>query len=125
MPVLLLLEDDVMVGSGIRLGLRQEGFEIEWIQDRLEAERGLQADRYAAIVLDIAFPRDERLNSMDWLRNRAGRVPIVVLTPRIQEDGACGVDLEELAARIRAELRTPNVGAQGTQATIALPFSWG
>ena len=54
MPRLLLIEDDVMIGSGTRLALRQEGLDVDWVQDR-------------------AGRSYERLSSIDWLRNRLGR----------------------------------------------------
>src|SRR5436189_283438 len=40
---LLLVEDDVMIGAGIRMGLRQEDFVVDWVQDGRAAELALAA----------------------------------------------------------------------------------
>ena len=60
MQRLLLIEDDVMIGSGIRLALRQENLVLDWAQDRASAERAIQSEGYAAVLIDIEFPRHER-----------------------------------------------------------------
>ena len=54
---ILLVEDDVLLGDGIRAGLRQQGFQVDWVRDGDAAQRELRAHVHAATVLDIAaFP---------------------------------------------------------------------
>lgn len=125
MQRLLLIEDDVMIGSGIRLALRQENLVLDWAQDRASAERAIQSERYAAVLIDIEFPRHERLNSMDWLCSRTGPIPIVVITARVRKAGSSSIDLEDLLARVWAALRGSARSAHSEEATIALPFTWG
>ena len=124
MPRLLLIEDDVMVGSGIRLAFRQENFAVDWVQDRASAERAMQSQSYAAVLIDIEFPRHERLNSMDWLRTRAGQTGIVVVSAHLADDGSSSIDLEDLLAKVRAAVPGSGRAARGEEATIALPFTW-
>ena len=36
---ILLVEDDPLLGDGVRSGLRQQGFAVDWVRDGLAAER--------------------------------------------------------------------------------------
>ena len=40
---LLLAEDDPLLGDGLRAGLRQQGFVVDWVRDGEAAERELQS----------------------------------------------------------------------------------
>ncbi|MGE5118232.1 MAG: winged helix-turn-helix domain-containing protein [Betaproteobacteria bacterium] len=114
----LLAEDDALLGDGLRNGLRQHGFQIDWVRDGLAAERELRSGVYAAAVLDLGLPRVDGLDVL--ARVRADRVdtPVLVLTARDAlperirglDLGADDyivkpVDLGELAARLRALVR--------------------
>ena len=38
---ILLAEDDPQLGDGLRAGLRQRGFQVDWVRDGEAAEREL------------------------------------------------------------------------------------
>lgn len=115
---ILLAEDDPLLGDGLRAGLRQLGFQVDWVRDGEAAERELRAQAYAACVLDLGLPRRDGLDVLAAVR-RAGIVtPVLVLTARdAVPERICGldvgaddyvvkpVDLHELAARLRALVR--------------------
>jgi len=115
---ILLAEDDPLLGDGLRAGLRQLGFQVDWVRDGEAAERELLAEAYAACVLDLGLPRKDGLDVLAAVR-RAGIVtPVLVLTARDAvperirglDVGADDyvlkpVDLHELAARLRALVR--------------------
>ena len=44
---ILLAEDDELLGSGIRAGLAQNGFQVDWVRDGVAAERELPGQRDA------------------------------------------------------------------------------
>jgi DNA-binding response OmpR family regulator len=115
---LLLVEDDRMIGAGIRKGLQQEGHVVDWVQDGAAAEAALAAESYALVLLDLGLPRKDGFAVLDGLRARRNRVPVLILTARDAiAERVKGLDhgaddylvkpfsLEELAARIRAVLR--------------------
>ena len=115
---LLLVEDDRMIGAGIRKGLQQEGYVVDWVHDGAAAEAALAAESYAAVLLDLGLPRKDGFAVLDGLRRRKNRVPVLILTARDAiEERVRGLDhgaddyvvkpfsLQELAARIRAVLR--------------------
>ena len=52
---ILLAEDDPLLGDGLRAGLRQLGFQVDWVRNGEAAERELRAQPYAAAVLDLGL----------------------------------------------------------------------
>lgn len=115
---ILLAEDDALLGDGLRAGLRQLGFQVDWVRDGVAAERELRAEPYAAAVLDLGLPRKDGLDVLAEVRKAGIALPVLVLTARdAVPDRIRGldlgaddyvlkpVDLNELAARLRALVR--------------------
>lgn len=115
---ILLAEDDNLLGDGLRTGLRQLGFLVDWVRDGNAAERELRTQEYSAAVLDIGLPLQTGLEVLAHIRQARVMTPVLVLTARdavpdrIQglDLGADDyvvkpVDLNELAARLRALVR--------------------
>ena len=115
---LLLVEDDTMIGESVRLGLRQDGFVVDWVQDGKAAELALSNETYALLLLDLGLPKKDGLAVLKNLRTQRNPIPVLVLTARdAVTDRVKGLDagaddylvkpfdLDELAARIRALLR--------------------
>jgi DNA-binding response OmpR family regulator len=53
---ILLAEDDPLLGDGLRAGLRQLGFVVDWVRDGEAAERELRGGGHEAAVLDLGLP---------------------------------------------------------------------
>jgi len=53
----LLVEDDALLGDGIRVGLKQAGFAVDWARDGHAAKLALETEEYALLVLDLGLPR--------------------------------------------------------------------
>lgn len=121
---ILLAEDDTLLGDGLRAGLRQLGFAVDWVRDGAAAERELLASGkgadsvYAAAVLDLGLPLRDGLDVLAAVRRAGVTLPVLVLTARdAVPDRIRGldvgaddyvlkpVDLHELAARLRALVR--------------------
>jgi two-component system OmpR family response regulator/two-component system response regulator QseB len=115
---ILLAEDDPLLGDGLRAGLRQLGFQVDWVQSGDAAERELRAQTYAAAVLDLGLPRRDGMDVLATVRAAGLAIPVLVLTARDAvpdrirglDAGADDyvvkpVDLHELAARLRALVR--------------------
>ena len=115
---ILLAEDDPLLGDGLQSGLRQLGFQVDWVRSGDAAERELRAGVHAAAVLDLGLPRKDGLDVLAAARAHGIRVPVLVLTARDAipdrirglDAGADDyvlkpVDLHELAARLRALVR--------------------
>jgi two-component system OmpR family response regulator len=111
---LLLLEDDPLLGEGLRDYLRAEGHVVEWCSSIGQAD-ALREEPIDLLLIDWQLPDG---SGVQWLgRLRAGGLtaPAIILTARDRlEDRIRGLDEgaddylvkplapEELAARIRA-----------------------
>ncbi len=115
---ILLAEDDALLGDGLRAGLRQLGFQVDWVRDGAAAEHELRAGEHAAAVLDLGLPRKDGLDVLQAVRAAGARIPVLVLTARdavperirgldlgADDYVVKPVDLHELAARLRALVR--------------------
>ena len=115
---ILLAEDDTLLGDGLRAGLRQRGYQVDWVRDGAAAERELRAEPYAAAVLDLGLPLMDGMQVLANVRRAGVKLPVLVLTARdTVPDRVRGldvgaddyvvkpVDLDELAARLRALVR--------------------
>lgn len=115
---ILLAEDDLLLGDGLKAGLKQLGFQVDWVRDGAAAERELRAQSYSAAVLDLGLPRKDGLDVLSAIRQSRLTIPVLVLTARdAVPDRIRGldlgaddyvvkpVDLNELAARLRALVR--------------------
>ena len=111
---LLLLENDTLLGDGLRDYLQGDGHVVDWCRSLGETQ-GLQAEPFDALLVDWQLPDG---SGLDWLRARRARgdtTPALMLTARdrLQQrieglDGGADDYLvkpfapEELAARLRA-----------------------
>ncbi|MED5611685.1 MULTISPECIES: response regulator [Pseudomonas] len=115
---LLLVEDDSALGEGVRTGLRQEGYTIDWLKDGASALHALQHEAFDLVVLDLGLPRLDGVEVLRRLRAGGANLPVLILTARdATEDRIAGLDagaddylvkpfdLDELKARLRALLR--------------------
>lgn len=115
---ILLVEDDALLGDGLRAGLQALGLHIDWVRDGEAALREMRSGDHEAVVLDLGLPRRDGLDVLRESRAAGATLPVLVLTARdtvpdrIQglDTGADDyvvkpVDLGELAARLRALVR--------------------
>ena len=115
---ILVVEDDPLLGDALNVGLRQRGFDVDWVQDGVAAELALRTEPFAAAVLDLGLPRLDGIDVLRRERARGSRTPVLVLTARDAIDARVRgldsgaddyvvkpVDLDELAARLRALVR--------------------
>lgn len=122
---ILLIEDDALLGDGIRAGLKLSGYAVDWLRDGEQGLLALKTEKFAACVLDLGLPRRDGLSLLRDLRAHGDHTPVLILTARdTMEDKVAGLDagaddylikpfdLPELQARLRALLRrTSHTGA--------------
>ncbi len=112
---LLLVEDDPLIGDGVRTGLTQEGYAVDWLKDGRSAEQALQTEDYDLMILDLGLPKMSGLEILERLRAKQNDLPVLVLTAKDTVADRitgldCGADdylvkpfsLDELNARLRA-----------------------
>lgn len=115
---ILLVEDDTLLGNGVQVGLVQEGFSVDWVQDGKQALSAAIVGKYNLMILDLGLPEIDGMEVLRTLRRRQDGIPVLVLTARdTLSDRVTGLDsgaddymvkpfdLEELCARVRALAR--------------------
>lgn len=120
---LLLVEDDEILGEGLRDYLRMEGHLVDWFARLVDAQTVI-SEPYDALLVDWQLPDGSGVDWVRRLRSKGVTTPILVLTARdLLSDRVRGLDSgaddylvkpfepEELAARIRAVRR--RMSAQG------------
>jgi len=114
----LLVEDDTMIGDAVQLGLRKEGFVVDWVQDVADAELALDTHTFDLLLLDLGLPDRPGMELLKKIRARGQSISVLILTARDSVlDRIAGLDsgaddyllkpfdLDELCARIRAVQR--------------------
>jgi two-component system alkaline phosphatase synthesis response regulator PhoP len=118
MSIILVVEDDPHLASGIVENLRAEGYEVHKAGDGREALVWLQDKRCDLVLLDVMLPHVDGYTVCRTLRERGDNTPVLFLTargdPQDRIDGleAGGDDylakpfhLQEFLLRVRAILR--------------------
>ncbi|HGT8809953.1 response regulator [Escherichia coli] len=115
---ILLIEDDMLIGDGIKTGLSKMGFSVDWFTQGRQGKEALYSAPYDAVILDLTLPgMDGRDILREW-REKGQREPVLILTARDAlaervEGLRLGADdylckpfaLIEVAARLEALMR--------------------
>ncbi len=117
MKTVLLVEDDLALGRGICLALKNEEVQVDLCRSLGEA-RSRPASDYALLILDINLPDGSGLDYLRELRDNRCSVPVILLTANDMEtDVVVGLEsgaddyitkpfsLAILRARVNARLR--------------------
>ena len=76
---LLLVEDDVMVASGIKLGLTDAGYAVDWVGSGERAEEVLRTESFDAAIIDIGLPAMDGYQLARELRRRHGKAELLLV----------------------------------------------
>ena len=117
----LLIEDDSLIGDGIKVGLSKLGFTVDWFDDGADGKEALLQTPYDAVILDLGLPTIEGLDILKAWRNAGLDTPVLILTARGDVDERIkglnsGADdylgkpfaLKEVQARLNALIRRRN-----------------
>ena len=115
---ILLVEDDLMIGASVHEALCAEGYSADWVKDGETADSAAGSCAYDLMILDLGLPGRDGLEVLRRLRARKQSLPVIITTARDAVDQRISgldsgaddyllkpYDLEELLARIRANLR--------------------
>ncbi|HWX05886.1 MAG TPA: response regulator transcription factor [Bradyrhizobium sp.] len=117
---LLVVEDNEQLAELVTKGLQAAGYEIDVLSTLEEASAVLRTTFYAGLILDLGLPDGDGLALLREIRHLGNPIPVIVLTARgglhdRVQGLRSGADdylvkpfaLEELIARLEAQLRRP------------------
>ncbi len=112
---ILVVEDDMMLLDGLKVGLGLHGFTVDAVASCGDARSALATAEFDAIVLDLMLPDGSGLDILRELRRCEDATPVLLLTARDTVADRIGgldsgaddylgkpFDLDEVAARLRA-----------------------
>jgi two-component system response regulator QseB len=115
---ILLIEDDIELGNGVRIALEDQGLQVTWVRRLQEAVQALDTTACDLVLLDLGLPDGSGLTLLTRLRRDKQVTPVLILTARDSlEDRIAGLDsgaddylvkpfaLAELLSRVRALAR--------------------
>ncbi|WP_367298454.1 quorum sensing response regulator transcription factor QseB [Hafnia alvei] len=78
----LLIEDDKLIGDGIKAGLIKMGFSVDWFTEGKQGLSALDSAPYDAVVLDLSLPGMDGLDILRSWRQNGHDEPVLILTAR-------------------------------------------
>ncbi|OBW53942.1 DNA-binding response regulator [Bacillus safensis] len=121
---ILVVEDEKKIARVLSLELEYEGYEVTVKETGMDGLQALEEDSFDLVLLDVMLPELSGLEVLRRVRKTNTATPIILITARGSvPDKVSGLDLgandyitkpfdiEELLARIRAQLRL-NIHAQ-------------
>ena len=121
---LLLVEDDITLGEGLRDFLESEGHNVNWAKNVAQA-RSLASEPFDCYLLDWNLPDGSGIDLLSGLRAKGNSTPAIILTARdMLGDRIKGLDSgaddylvkpfapEELSARLRSLVRRLSGGVR-------------
>jgi two-component system, OmpR family, response regulator len=117
---ILVIEDEAAIADFVQRGLQAEGHAVRCAADGIVGERAALGDDVDLVVLDVMLPGQDGYSVLRAIRKAKPTLPVIMLSARAEvEDRVRGLDhgatdyvtkpfsFDELAARVRAHLRTP------------------
>jgi two-component system response regulator QseB len=115
---ILLIEDDLDLGNGVRIALADQGMDVVWTRQLEDAARHLEAGGCDLVLLDLGLPDGDGISLLSRLRRERRDLPVLILSARdALSDRLRGLDsgaddylvkpfeLAELLSRVRALAR--------------------
>ncbi len=78
----LLIEDDKLIGDGIKAGLMKMGFSVDWFAEGKQGLNALGTAPYDAVILDLSLPGMDGLDILRTWRQNGRDEPVLILTAR-------------------------------------------
>ena len=125
---ILVVEDDVKIGTFVAGGLKQHGFAVDHARDGEEALMLAETTPFDAAIVDIMLPKLDGLSLVKRLRAKGSVLPVLFLSARgsvddrVQGLQAGGDDyltkpfaFSELLARVQALIRRASRAPEATR----------
>ena len=79
---ILLVEDDLSIGSILFDLIKQAGYSVKWAKDGIEGLSAFSQDKYTCLLLDVMMPRKNGFELLAEVREVDKEVPVIMLTAK-------------------------------------------
>lgn len=118
MTTILMIEDDFMIAESSKTLLQLHDYQVEWVNNGLDALKLLQQKSFDLVLLDLGLPMMDGMQVLAKIRQSLPSLPVLIISARDQVQNRVdglnqGADdylvkpyeFVELLARIQALLR--------------------
>lgn len=115
---IVLIEDDNLLGQGVKTGLEHFGYSVTWCTSARQGELTIAEQTTNLVILDLGLPDMDGLTLLKRIRKNHAELAVIILTARdLLDDKLKGFnlgaddyltkpfDMPELEARIRVLLK--------------------
>jgi DNA-binding response OmpR family regulator len=88
MTHVLLLEDDFLISKSLKMSLAYQGFNVEIATTLMAAEQLYANQEFDLLILDVNLPDGDSFGLCQRIRAQNPKIPILMLTARIDEESA-------------------------------------
>lgn len=79
---ILLVEDEHLIGDGIKNGLEHNGFIVDWFTDGEKGYQAMSMAPFDAVILDLSLPGMDGMAILAKWRQQQHSIPVLILTAR-------------------------------------------
>lgn len=131
MKRILIAEDDARISSFLAKKLEVNDYLTSVAEDGYQVLKLIEHHQFDLLILDLGLPGKDGEEVLEELRGQGQQIPIIILSARDQiQDKVAGLEggandymtkpfsFEELLARIRLQLRSPQVAQEPKSAVV-------
>ncbi len=131
MKRILIAEDDRRISAFLAQKLQANGYGTTVVEDGYQVLNLISHHQFDLLILDLGLPGKDGEEVLTELRGQGQQIPIIILSARDQiKDKVAGLEggandymtkpfsFEELLARVRLQLRSPQVAQEPKLATV-------
>ena len=82
MSSILLVEDDLPLGTSVQRLLTMAGHQVVWLRTDGDARRFLRDQAFSLLLLDVGLPDGSGLALLEWFREQGHTAPVMLITAR-------------------------------------------
>ena len=135
MTTILMIEDDFMIAESSKTLLQLHDYQVEWVNNGLDALKLLQQQNFDVVLLDLGLPMMDGMQVLAKIRQSFPSLPVLIISARDQVQNRVdglnqGADdylvkpyeFVELLARMQALLRRSSHEAPASSETAVLRY---
>lgn len=135
MTTILMIEDDFMIAESSKTLLQLHDYQVEWVNNGLDALKLLQQQSFDVVLLDLGLPMMDGMQVLAKIRQSFPSLPVLIISARDQVQNRVdglnqGADdylvkpyeFVELLARMQALLRRSSHEVASSSETSVLRY---